>query len=75
MTQLLKNRVIQGMDIDLTPILAPFLDNPWVQVFTAVVTLASAISAVTATPKTGWPAKLYKILNVLSLNIGKAKQK
>lgn len=63
------------MELDLTQILEPFADNPWVQVITAVVTLASAIAAVTHTPKTGWAAKLYKIVDFLALNTKKAKEK
>lgn len=63
------------MDIDLSPIITPFLDNPWVQVITATVTLASAIAAATKTPKEGLGAKLYFILDLLALNILKAKDK
>lgn len=43
---------------------------------TAIVTAASAISAVTETPTDDkWVAKAYKVLDWLSLNIGKAKDK
>jgi hypothetical protein len=57
-------------------LVTPYLDNPWVQVGTAVVTLASAIAAATPTPKEGslW-AKVYKVIDFLAINIGKAKDK
>jgi hypothetical protein len=44
-------------------------------VVASVVTTASAIAAITPTPKPGsrW-AKLYKIIDFAALNIGKAKQ-
>ena len=42
---------------------------------TAVISVASIIAAVTPTPKDDvWIAKLYKELDVLAINIGKAKQ-
>ena len=45
-------------------------------VVTAVVALASAIAAVTPTPKDDNIVKqLYKIIDVFALNIGKAKDK
>jgi hypothetical protein len=44
--------------------------------FSAVVMLASAIAASTPTPKEGtWQAVVYKIIDFLAINIGKAKQK
>lgn len=50
--------------------------NPWFNVFTAVVALASAVSAVTPTPKEdSFLAKVYKIVDFCAINIGKAKQK
>lgn len=60
---------------EIVNILNPYLDNPWVKVATAVVTLASTIAAVTPTPKPGsvW-AKVYSVIDFLALNIGKAKQ-
>jgi hypothetical protein len=60
---------------ELVNILNPYLDNPWVKVATAVVTLASTIAALTPTPKSGslW-AKAYSVIDFLALNIGKAKQ-
>jgi hypothetical protein len=49
---------------------------PWFPVVTSVVTLASAIAAATPTPKAGtvW-AKLYKVIDLFALNVGKAKDK
>lgn len=43
---------------------------------TAAVALFSAIAAVTPTPKDDhWAAKIYKIVDMIALNIGKAKEK
>ena len=42
---------------------------------TAVISVASIIAAVTPTPKDDvWIGKAYKFLDVLALNVGKAKQ-
>lgn len=50
--------------------------QPWFGVVTAVVALASAIAAVTPTPAPGSTlAKVYSIIDLLALNIGKAKDK
>jgi hypothetical protein len=50
--------------------------TPWYSVATATVALASAITAVTPTPKKGTKlANAYKVVDFLALNIGKAKQK
>jgi hypothetical protein len=50
--------------------------NAAVSIVTAVVTLASSISAVTGTPKEGTVlAKVYSLLDFLALNIGRAKEK
>lgn len=50
--------------------------NPYFGVVTAVVALASAIAAVTPTPKAGSTlAKVYALVDFLALNIGKAKDK
>ena len=47
-----------------------------VSVVTGIVCLASFIAAVTPTPKDDvWIGKLYKLIDVLALNIGKAKEK
>lgn len=46
-----------------------------VSVVTTVVTVASLIAATTPTPKDDeWIAKLYKFIDLLAINIGKAKQ-
>lgn len=42
---------------------------------TTIVTVASIVAASTPTPKDdAWIGKLYKFVDVLALNIGKAKQ-
>lgn len=42
---------------------------------TAVIAVASIIAALTPTPKDdAWIAKLYRVIDILALNIGKAKQ-
>ena len=52
-----------------------FQNQPWFGVFTAAVTLASAIAAVTPTPAEGTLlSKVYKLVDLLALNIGKAKE-
>ena len=39
------------------------------------VTISSAICAVTPTPKDDvWIAKLYRFIDIMAINIGKAKQ-
>jgi hypothetical protein len=44
-------------------------------VLTAAVALASAVAAMTPTPTDDlWVAKAYKLLDLIALNIGKAKQ-
>lgn len=49
---------------------------PWFPVVTSAVALASAIAAVTPTPKAGsvW-AQIYKVIDIIALNFGKAKDK
>ena len=43
---------------------------------TIIVTVASLIAASTPTPKDDiWIGKLYKFVDILALNIGKAKEK
>ena len=43
-------------------------------IISVIVTVASAIAALTPTPKDDkWIGKLYKIIDVCALNIGKAK--
>lgn len=50
--------------------------QPWYNVVSSVVALASAIAALTTTPnpnsKFAW---VYKIIDFLALNVGKAKDK
>lgn len=47
----------------------------YIQIASLVVTVASAIAALTPTPKDDKiVAKLYKIVDILAINIGKAKQ-
>ena len=47
-----------------------------ITVVTLIVTVASLIAASTPTPKADvWIGKLYKLIDLLALNIGKAKQK
>lgn len=55
----------------------PTLDElfGYIQVASLVVSVASALAALTPTPKDDeWVAKVYKIVDVLALNVGKAKQ-
>jgi len=43
---------------------------------TAIVAIASLVAAITPTPKADkFLAKLYKVIDFLALNIGKAKDK
>jgi hypothetical protein len=57
-------------------IIQTLLSNPWFNVVTAIVALASAIAAATPTPKEGsFLSSVYKIIDFLAINIGKAKQK
>lgn len=50
-------------------------DKGWLQYVAAAVTIASVIASVTPTPKEGsiW-AKLYKGIDWLALNVGRAKE-
>lgn len=49
-------------------------NQPWFGVVAAIISLASAIAAITPTPKPGSAlAKVYGIIDLLALNIGKAK--
>tara|TARA_R100000995_G_C3430604_1_gene98327 strand:+ start:280 stop:456 length:177 start_codon:yes stop_codon:yes gene_type:complete len=42
---------------------------------TLIVTIASLIAATTSTPKDDvWIGKIYKFIDMLALNIGKAKE-
>jgi hypothetical protein len=52
-----------------------FLTNIVVWI-TTIVTVSSLIAASTSTPKDDvWVGKLYKFIDMLALNIGKAKEK
>ena len=45
-----------------------------VMIITIIVTASSMIAAMTPTPKDDiWIGKLYKVIDLLALNIGKAK--
>ena len=47
-----------------------------ISIIALIVTVASLIAAATPTPKDDvWIGKLYKLVDALALNIGKAKQK
>ena len=66
------------MNLELTSqlIISVMQGSPYFTVFTAVVTLASAIAAATPTPKQGSKLRvLYKVVDLFALNIGKAKDK
>ena len=48
----------------------------WIVVLTSIVTIASAIAAITPTPADdAITGRLYKIVDALALNVGKAKDK
>lgn len=65
-----------NLELTLQLITSVLQGSPYLSIFTAVVTLASAIAAVTPTPKKGTPlGAVYKIIDLLALNIGKAKDK
>jgi len=51
-------------------------DQSWFSIVTGVIALASAIAAVTPTPKPGsvW-AKVYAVIDFLAINFGRAKEK
>ncbi|MBF0453691.1 MAG: hypothetical protein HQL72_02600 [Magnetococcales bacterium] len=47
-----------------------------IEIVTAAVTLASTIAAVTKTPEDdNWVGKIYRILDFLALNVGRAKDR
>jgi hypothetical protein len=66
-----------GVKDNMTELILPLVAaQPWFPVATAVVALASAVAAITPTPKQGSKlAKVYKVVDFLALNIGRAKQK
>jgi hypothetical protein len=48
----------------------------YIQIATMVVAVASAIASVTPTPKDDvFISKLYKVIDLLAFNVGKAKDK
>lgn len=48
----------------------------WFNAITAIISAAAAIAALTPTPKDDqWISKIYKWIDVIALNIGKAKDK
>jgi hypothetical protein len=67
----------QKMESIFESIYAFFGNFPaWLNAILAVISAASAITALTPTPKDDqFVGRLYKILEVLALNIGKAKDK
>ena len=51
-------------------------DKPWFGLIAAVIAAAAAFCAATPTPKEGsCVSKIYKVVEFLALNIGKAKAK
>jgi len=50
-------------------------ERGWIEYVTAAVTIASIIASLTPTPKEGsiW-AKLYKVIDWLAINVGRAKE-
>jgi hypothetical protein len=56
-----------------------YIQENWEQILTiltGIVAVASAIAALTPTPKDdGWVKKAYKVVDLLALNVGKAKDK
>ncbi len=46
-----------------------------ISVVTLIVTIASIVAAITPTPKDDiWIGKLYKFVDILAINIGRAKE-
>lgn len=56
-----------------------YIQQNWEQialVITSVVAAASAIAALTPTPKDDtWVARAYKLIDILAINVGQAKDK
>tara|TARA_R110002020_G_scaffold150847_5_gene327723 strand:+ start:387 stop:689 length:303 start_codon:yes stop_codon:yes gene_type:complete len=49
-------------------------DKPWFGLVAAIIAAAAAFCAATPTPKEGsWVSKVYKVVELLAFNIGKAK--
>ncbi len=62
----------------MSAIITYILDNTQelIAALSMVVAACSAIAALTPTPvDDGWVKKLYKVVDFLALNIGRAKQK
>jgi hypothetical protein len=48
--------------------------QPWFAIVAAIISLASAIAAATPTPPEGTLAsKLYRFIDIIAINVGKAK--
>ncbi len=56
-----------------------YIQQNWDQIaliITSVVAAASAIAALTPTPKDDtWVARAYKLIDILAINVGQAKDK
>ena len=51
-------------------------DKPWFGLVAAIIAAAAAFCAATPTPKEGtWVSKVYKAIEFLAFNFGKAKAK
>ena len=62
------------METEGANIIMQLLGNKWVSIITAVVTVAAAITAVTPSKVDNtWLQKIVSLLNLLGLNLGKAK--
>lgn len=62
--------------MDISYIVGLVQHYPWFSVVSAVIALFSAIAAITPTPKKGsLLSKAYAIVDILALNVGKAKDK
>lgn len=56
-------------------LIKPLLDNQYFKVISALVTFASALAALIPTPSPDtFLGKLYRIIDILAINVGKAKQ-
>ena len=65
-----------NLELTLEIITGALQSSPYFSIFTALVTLASTVAAITPTPKNpSLLSALYKIIDLFALNIGKAKDK
>ena len=65
-----------GINTFMDMILEFISDKPWFGLIAAIIAAAAAFCAATPTPKEGsWVSKIYKVVEFLALNIGKAKAK